>query len=119
VEELPCGLLAIMLGMHRVEVVPRAGPLYRMAVGRLVNAGWPVTVVGDLLGHDSRTVRTWAEALLCLDRSAMPDGLSGRGASGKVTETIVEFALDWWRSCAAGRRTSGSASWRRSSRCSR
>lgn len=96
VEELPCGLLAIMLGMHRVEVVPRSGPLYRMAVGRLVNAGWPVTVVGDLLGHDSRTVRTWADALLCLDRSAMPEGLSGRGAAGKVTETIVEFALDWW-----------------------
>jgi hypothetical protein len=96
IEELPGGLLAVMVGMHRIEVVPPEGVLYRMAVGRLANAGWPVTVLAESLGHDTRTIRGWAEALLCEDAEQMLRRLSGRGARGRVTEAMVEFVLDWW-----------------------
>ena len=65
-------------------------------MGRLVNAGWEVTALGERFGHDTRTLRGWAEALLCADPAAMLRGLSGRGADGKVTAEIVEFVLDWW-----------------------
>ena len=92
------GLLEIVLGLHCIEVVPRdpASVQYRMAMGRLVNAGWEVTALGERLGHDTRTLRGWAEALLCTDPAAMLRGLSGRGADAKVTAEIVEFVLDWW-----------------------
>jgi hypothetical protein len=94
----PDGLLEIVLGLHCIEVVPRdAGSVqYRMAMGRLVNAGWEVTALGERFGHDTRTLRGWAEALLCADAREMFRRLSGRGAEGKVTGQIVEFALDWW-----------------------
>jgi hypothetical protein len=92
------GLLEIVLGLHCLEVVPRdAGSVqYRMALGRLVNAGWEVTALGERFGHDTRTLRGWAEALLCTDAQEMVRRLSGRGAEGKVTGPMVEFALDWW-----------------------
>lgn len=91
-------MLAVMLGMHRIEVVPHDtdSVQYRMAMGRLVNAGWEVTALAARLGHDTRTLRGWAEALLCADPAEMIRRLSGRGAEGKVTSTMVAFALDWW-----------------------
>ena len=94
----PDGLLEIVLGLHCIEVVPRdpGSVQYRMAMGRLINAGWEVTALGERFGHDTRTLRGWAEALLCTDPAAMLRGLSGRGADGKVTAEIVEFVLDWW-----------------------
>ena len=92
------GLLEIVLGLHCIEVVPRdpASVQYRMAMGRLVNAGWEVTALGERFGHDTRTLRGWGEALLCPDPAEMLRRLSGRGADSKVTSEIVEFVLDWW-----------------------
>jgi hypothetical protein len=92
------GLLEIVLGLHCIEVMPRdpGSVQYRMAMGRLVNAGWEVTALGEQFGHDTRTLRGWAEALLCADGAEMLRRLSGRGADGKVTAAIVEFVLDWW-----------------------
>ncbi len=94
----PGGYLEVMLGLHRIEVVPHdsASVQYRMALGRLVNAGWEVTALGQQFGHDTRTLRGWAEALLCADPGEMLLRLSGRGAASKVTPEIVEFVLDWW-----------------------
>ena len=94
----PEGSLEIVLGLHCLEVVPQdpTSVQYRMALGRLVNAGWEVTALGERFGHDTRTLRGWAEALLCPDPAAMLRGLSGRGADSKVTAEIVEFVLDWW-----------------------
>lgn len=94
----PEGLLEIVLGLHCIEVVPRdpGSVQYRMAMGRLVNAGWEVTALGERFGHDTRTLRGWAEALLCPDPAEMMRRLSGRGADSKVTSEIVEFVLDWW-----------------------
>ena len=98
VSEQPGGRLAIMLGLHCIEVVPGdAGNVpYRLAMGRLVNAGWEVTALAAQRGHDTRTLRLWAEALLCPDPTEMLRRLSGRGADSKVTAAMVEFVLDWW-----------------------
>jgi hypothetical protein len=98
VAEQSGGVLSIMLGMHCIEVVPGdAGSVqYRMAMGRLLNAGWEVTALAAQRGHDTRTLRLWAEALLCPDPAEMLGRLSGRGAEGKVTAEMVEFVLDWW-----------------------
>ena len=74
----PDGLLEIVLGLHCIEVVPRdpGSVQYRMAMGRLVNAGWEVTALGERLGHDTRTLRGWAEALLCADAAEMPASIA-------------------------------------------
>jgi len=98
VSERSGGVLSIMLGLHCIEVVPGdAGSVqYRMAMGRLLNAGWEVTALAAQRGHDTRTLRLWGEALLCPDPAEMLGRLSGRGADGKVTAEMVEFVLDWW-----------------------
>jgi hypothetical protein len=97
VVEQPGGVMSIMLGLHCIEVV--AGDVgsvqYRMAMGRLLNAGWEVTALAARRGHDTRTLRLWGEALLCPDPAEMLGRLSGRGAAGKVTVEMVEFVLDW------------------------
>jgi hypothetical protein len=98
VVEQPGGVLSIMLGLHCIEVVPGdlASVQYRLAMGRLLNAGWEVTALAAQRGHDTRTLRLWGEALLCPDPAEMLGRLSGRGADGKVTAEMVEFVLDWW-----------------------
>jgi hypothetical protein len=92
------GVLSIMLGLHCIEVVPGdvGSVQYRMAMGRLLNAGWEVTALAAQRGHDTRTLRLWGDALLCPDPAEMLGRLSGRGAAGKVTVEVVEFVLDWW-----------------------
>jgi hypothetical protein len=59
VSERSGGVLSIMLGLHCIEVVPGdAGSVqYRMAMGRLLNAGWEVTALAAQRGHDTRTLR--------------------------------------------------------------
>jgi hypothetical protein len=71
----PGGFLEIFLGLHRIEVVPRDPNTvqYRMALGRLVNAGWEITVLAEKFGHDTRTLRGWAAALLCASPARPPD----------------------------------------------
>ena len=98
VVEQPGGVLSIMLGLHCIEVVPGdvGSVQYRMAMGRLLNAGWEVTALAAQRGHDTRTLRLWGDALLCPDPAEMLGRLSGRGAAGKVTVEMVEFVLDWW-----------------------
>ena len=97
VAEQPGGVLSIMLGLHCIEVVPGdvASVQYRMAMGRLLNAGWEVTALAAQRCHDTRTLRLWGKALLCPDPAEMLGRLSGRGAEGKVTAEMVEFVLDW------------------------
>jgi hypothetical protein len=92
-----------MLGLHCIEVVPGevASVQYRMAMGRLLNAGWEVTALAAQRSHDTRTLRLWGEALLCPDPAEMLGRLSGRADSGLDGLPLTAPAEPEVASCAA------------------
>lgn len=85
--------LLVFLGvalLERVSNDPNAFA-YKMLVGRLANAGTSVTHLARTFGHDVRTIRKWAEALLCDDPELVVRAFAGRGPLPKVCEPLVRF----------------------------
>jgi len=82
--------LFVYLGLARLERVhadPRA--LNRkMLVGRLVNGGFGLRELERTFGHEHRTMRRWAQALLSTDAHAVARAFAGQGAMPKVTAQI-------------------------------
>ena len=93
------GTILMMLGVAVLERI-RCDPAtlqYKLLVGRLVNAGWPLTEVRQHFAHDNRTLKRWAAALTSDDPAFVVRVLNGRGAEGKVTEPIRRFVAERYR----------------------
>lgn len=64
---------------------------YKMLIGRLVNAGWSPSRLQKTFGHDPRTMKRWAAALLSDDVAFAIRAFSGRGSGGKLTPPMVRY----------------------------
>ena len=62
------------------EVVQR-----KMLVGRLYNAGVALRELEEKFGHDGRTIKKWAAAMLTADIDEMARAFAGRGGAGKLS----------------------------------
>ena len=90
----PCGkVLNFNLGLALVEVVPNVPRhvQYKMALGRLANAKWPLRELERTFGHDHRTLVRWGEALRSPDPEFVCRVFAGRGPVPKVTEPLARF----------------------------
>jgi hypothetical protein len=77
--------------LERLRCTPEA-PQYRMRVGRLANAGWRLSELQKAFGHDPRTVKRWASALLSEDVEFVGQAFGGRGTAGKVSVALARYA---------------------------
>jgi len=85
--------LFVYLGVARLERV-RADPRAlsrKMLVGRLVNGGFGLRELERTFGHEHRTMRRWAQALLSTDAQAVARAFAGQGAMPKVTAQIRAY----------------------------
>ena len=64
---------------------------YKMLVGRLYNAGWRISQIKQAFGHDSRTIKKWAEALNSDDVDFIVRAFSGRGYFKKLTPSAIRY----------------------------
>ncbi|MBT7165238.1 MAG: hypothetical protein HN904_20835, partial [Victivallales bacterium] len=88
------GSVSVFLGtalLERLRCSPEALQ-YKMLVGRLVNAGWRLTELRAVFGHDPRTMKRWAAALLSEDVEFVVRAFGGRGAHGKVSVALARYA---------------------------
>lgn len=86
--------ISVFLGVALLEQVPCTPELlqYKMLIGRAVNAGWRLNELAETFGHDPRTMKRWAAALLSEDMDLMVQVFGGRGANGKMTVAEVRYA---------------------------
>jgi hypothetical protein len=87
------GSVSVFLGtalLERLRCTPEALQ-YRMLVGRLANAGWRLSELQEVFGHDPRTVKRWAAALLSEDVEFIVQAFGGRGAHGKVSVALARY----------------------------
>lgn len=77
---------------------------YKMLAGRLANAGWPLIVLQRALGHDRRTVKKWAAALLSDDVDEVARAFGGRGQDRKVTAAVSRYVKKRYRELNGQRR---------------
>jgi hypothetical protein len=69
----------------------------KMLVGRLHNAGIPLRELGEKFGHDARTVKKWAAAILTTDVDEMARAFAGRGGRGKITPEVIRYGRQLYR----------------------
>lgn len=85
--------ITVMLGVAVLERIRCSEEelQYKMMIGRLVNAGWPLDNLRREFGHDPRTMKKWGAALLSEDPEFIVKAFSGRGASRKVSDPAAAF----------------------------
>ena len=86
-------MLYFNLGLALMEVVPNVSThvQYRMALGRMVNADWPLRDLGRTFGHDHRSLMRWGDALKSTDPVFIARMFAGRGPPPKVTDAVASF----------------------------
>ncbi len=91
--------ILVTLGVAVLERIrcDREALQYKMFIGRLVNAGWRLTQLRELFGHDHRTMKRWAAALTSDNVESVVRAFNGRGAVGKVTAPIMRFVTERYR----------------------
>ncbi len=82
--------------LERVHVDPD-DLMRKLLVARLRNAGVPYRELMQSFGHDFRTIRNWAEALLSGDMDVMTRVFAGRSARKKVTPELIRYARQVYR----------------------
>lgn len=85
--------LFVYLGLALLERV-KAEPsclAYKMLLGRLVNSGIPLRELERQFGHEHRTLKRWAKALLQDDAELALRAFAGQGAAPKVTGPLAAF----------------------------
>jgi len=85
--------ILVFLGVAVLERIrcSRENLQYKMLLGRLVNAGWALSRLQETFGHDPRTLKSWAAALLSDDPELMVQAFSGRGFAAKITPAIARY----------------------------
>lgn len=69
----------------------------KMLVGRLYNAGAPVTELGETFGHDPRTIKKWAAALLTGDIEEIARAFAGREGRRKTSPELIRYCQQLYR----------------------
>lgn len=69
----------------------------KMLVGRLYNAGVPVVELGEKFGHDPRTIKKWAAALLSSDIDEMARAFAGRAGRRRTSPELIRYARQLYR----------------------
>ncbi|MBT7830682.1 MAG: hypothetical protein HN708_10475 [Candidatus Marinimicrobia bacterium] len=69
----------------------------KMLVGRLCNAGVSLRELGETFGHDPRTIRRWATALLTSDIDEIARVFAGRARKRKVSPELIRYARQLYR----------------------
>lgn len=82
--------------LERVGADPEA-VARKMLVGRLRNAGVSLRELGQRFGHDPRTVKKWAAALLSNDIDEMARAFVGREGTRKVTPELMRYVWQLYR----------------------
>jgi len=89
----------VYLGVALLERVG-AGPesvARKMLVGRLYNAGRSLRELGELFGHDGRTVKKWAAALRAGDIDGIARAFAGREGKRKISPELMRYAWQLYR----------------------
>jgi hypothetical protein len=83
--------LSVYLWISLLEKVPCAPDtlLYKMFIGRLYRMGFKASEISVKFGHDARTVKLWADALVSNDAEKMARAFAGRGGIGKITGELI------------------------------
>ncbi len=63
----------------------------KMLVGRLCNAGVPITELKESFGHDPRTIRKWATALQSGDIDQIALAFAGRAGRRKTSPELIRY----------------------------
>jgi len=98
--------ILVTLGVAVLERI-RCDPTrlqYKLLVGRLVNAGWPLAQLHEYFPHDPRTMKRWASALTSDDDAFVIRALSGRGAEAKLTTPIRRYVAERYGELRGARR---------------
>lgn len=85
--------LYVFLGLALLERVPNDPQqfLYQLMIARLVNSGVSQREIVHSFNHDSRTIKSWAAAVLSGDIEQIMRAFSGRGPAPKMTAEIRSF----------------------------
>jgi hypothetical protein len=86
--------LEVYFGVTLLERIPEDPKVlqHKMFIGRLYNAGVPVTLIREKFHHDPRSIKRWGAGLLCTDLEDFASYFAGRGHHGKVTDEIRRYA---------------------------
>ncbi len=100
------GSVLVFLGTALLERIgcSREALQYKMLVGRLANAGWSLSALQRAFGHDPRTVKKWAAALLSEDVEFAVRAFGGRGGGRKVTPAVARYVKQRYRELCGQRR---------------
>ena len=82
--------------LERVGAEPKA-VARKMLVGRLRNAGVSLRELGETFGHDARTIKGWATALLSGDINEIARSFAGREGERKVSPELMRYAWQLYR----------------------
>ncbi len=63
---------------------------YKMAIGRLVNLGFPIRKLKEVFGHDHRTLADWGRGLRVNDPEECCRIYAGRRGKAKITPAIED-----------------------------
>jgi len=85
--------VSVMLGVAVLERIScsREQLQYKMLIGRLVNAGWPLDQLRRAFGHDPRTMKQWGAALLSEDSDFIVRVFSGPGQYRKLSTPAIRY----------------------------
>lgn len=88
------GSIVVFLGVAVLERIggSREALQYKMLVGRLANAGWSLRELQRALGHDPRTIKKWAAALVSEDIEFIVEAFGGRGRHAKLSPAVARYA---------------------------
>lgn len=92
------GLLDIYYGFERLEVVSNKSddPFFKMAAGRLHNAGVKVRALEEAFRVDRKTLQRWAKAMLCGDPETFEAVFAGRQRGRKLTLEVSAYVKTRW-----------------------
>ena len=83
----------VYLGVALLERVGAAAESVarKMLVGRLYNAGRTLRELGEQFGHDGRTIKKWASALLSGDIDVIARAFAGRAGKRKTSPELMRY----------------------------
>ena len=92
-------ILSIYLGTALLEQIRASSQSFnfKMLLGRLRNAGVTLSALQKSFGHDNRTIKKWANAILLDNVDDLEDMLKGRDHKRKVTPDMHRYIVQQYR----------------------
>ena len=88
--------LYVMLGLSILEKVKFSEERleYKLLIGRLANAGYPLSYLSERFGHDTRTIKKWARGVTSSDIKEMSEIFLGRKKCKKLDPLLYDY-IKW------------------------